>query len=185
MFLFIDTCQSWCNLAIVNDGKILNKLSIKTNNNLTDVIVEKIASLLKKTKVNKLDIDSIYLTIGPGSFTGIRVNMLIAKTWSLVNNTNIYYISSLELQRNKIKKCISIIDAKNKRYYCSIYNNNKTIILNELVSAKEIDSYKEKYKSFKIVQDVNSIDIFMNNLDTFKKVDVNQLQPLYIKKPIS
>jgi tRNA A37 threonylcarbamoyladenosine modification protein TsaB len=59
--------------------KIYDKFSIETNNNLTDIVVELIEKLLKKNKIRKSDIKAIYLTLGPGSFTGVRVGTLIAK----------------------------------------------------------------------------------------------------------
>jgi tRNA threonylcarbamoyl adenosine modification protein YeaZ len=79
MTLFIDSTQKKLNIALIENKQILDYYSINTNNNLTDVAVEKIMKLLKKNKIKKQQIDKIYLTIGPGSFTGVRVGCLIAK----------------------------------------------------------------------------------------------------------
>ncbi|MDE6476971.1 MAG: hypothetical protein K2L48_02085 [Mycoplasmoidaceae bacterium] len=73
--LFIDTSQSYCNLAIFNNKKIIKKSSCLTHNNLTDLVVEKIANITKG-----YDVGNIYITNGPGSFTGERVSCLIAKS---------------------------------------------------------------------------------------------------------
>jgi tRNA A37 threonylcarbamoyladenosine modification protein TsaB len=78
MNLFIDTTQKKCNLAIFNN-KIIDYISILTNNNLTDLVIEEINKLLKKNKINIKNITSLYLTIGPGSFTGVRIGCIIAK----------------------------------------------------------------------------------------------------------
>jgi tRNA threonylcarbamoyl adenosine modification protein YeaZ len=79
MNLFIDTTQKTCNLCLFEKTKIYDKFSIETNNNLTDIVVELIEKLLKKNKIKRSDIKVIYLTVGPGSFTGVRVGTLIAK----------------------------------------------------------------------------------------------------------
>jgi tRNA threonylcarbamoyl adenosine modification protein YeaZ len=78
--LFIDTTQAYCNLAILNNDKIVKKFKTKTNNNLTDIVVEHIENLLQKTKVTHKQIEKILLVVGPGSFTGVRIGSLIAKT---------------------------------------------------------------------------------------------------------
>ena len=79
--LFIDTCQNECNLAICDkSNKVIISHSEFTHNNMTDVVVEKIDDLFKKAKINKNQIDQVFVTNGPGSFTGARVGVLVAKT---------------------------------------------------------------------------------------------------------
>jgi tRNA threonylcarbamoyl adenosine modification protein YeaZ len=78
--LFIDTTQTYCNLAILNNEVIIKQFTVKTNNNLTEIVVEHIDNLLKQTKLTHHDIKKIFLVIGPGSFTGVRIGVLIAKT---------------------------------------------------------------------------------------------------------
>jgi tRNA threonylcarbamoyl adenosine modification protein YeaZ len=78
--LFIDTTQEYCNLAILKNQQIIAKQSIKTHNNLTDIVVEHIDELLKLVKLEQKDINRILVVVGPGSFTGVRVGTIIAKT---------------------------------------------------------------------------------------------------------
>ena len=81
MKLFIDTTQNYCNLALIdNKNKLIDSYQELTNNNMTDIVVEKIQALLKKNKVDKSKITAIFLLIGPGSFTGCRVGFIIAMT---------------------------------------------------------------------------------------------------------
>jgi tRNA A37 threonylcarbamoyladenosine modification protein TsaB len=78
--LFLDTTQKYCHIIIFNKKKIIGSTSTETNNNLTDIVVEYIDQLIKKCKVNYQNIKSLYCLLGPGSFTGVRVNTIIAKT---------------------------------------------------------------------------------------------------------
>jgi hypothetical protein len=78
--LFIDCTQKVCFLCLFQEQAIIKKKEIETNNNLTDLVVEHIKSMLKYCEVDKKDIKNIYVTTGPGSFTGTRVGTLIAKT---------------------------------------------------------------------------------------------------------
>jgi hypothetical protein len=77
--LFIDVTQKKLNMAVFKTPDKLKTLSIPTKNNLTDIAIEYIDCFLKVHRVNKEDIANIYLTSGPGSFTGVRVGCLLVK----------------------------------------------------------------------------------------------------------
>lgn len=78
--LFLDTAQDRCNIALFNEDRLIDKYIEKTHNNMTDIVVERINALLEKNGTNKHDIEAMYITNGPGSFTGCRVAVIIAKT---------------------------------------------------------------------------------------------------------
>jgi len=79
--LFIDTCQNQCNLAIYDElDQIVISHSELTHNNMTDIVVEKIDTLFQEANLNKNQINQVFVSNGPGSFTGVRVGVLIAKT---------------------------------------------------------------------------------------------------------
>ncbi|MDR0985326.1 MAG: tRNA (adenosine(37)-N6)-threonylcarbamoyltransferase complex dimerization subunit type 1 TsaB [Mycoplasmataceae bacterium] len=179
--LFIDTTQKYCYLAVLKDKKIISKISILTHNNLTDLVVEHINQILKKTKVNKELIKNIYIAIGPGSFTGVRVSTTITKTWNLINNCSVYTISSLLLQL-PVPNGTSLLDARGNKYFCGIYKNNKLVSKLKIINLRKVKSCKNIYKNYE------NIDIFNNliyHMKDFRKVkDINNLSPLYIKQPV-
>lgn len=84
--LFIDTTQKYFNLIILQDEEIIYSYSIKTNNNMTDIVVEKVKKIFSKLGIPKESVNEILVTDGPGSFTGCRIGILIAKTFKNFNN---------------------------------------------------------------------------------------------------
>jgi tRNA A37 threonylcarbamoyladenosine modification protein TsaB len=78
--LFLDTTQKHCHLAILKNDNFIKTRSVPVNNNLTDIVVEHINQLLNECEIDKKNIGCLYFLNGPGSFTGIRVATLIAKT---------------------------------------------------------------------------------------------------------
>ncbi|MDR2636462.1 MAG: tRNA (adenosine(37)-N6)-threonylcarbamoyltransferase complex dimerization subunit type 1 TsaB [Mycoplasmataceae bacterium] len=178
--LFIDTTQKKCNLCLFQNKTIIACKSIPTHNNLTDLVVEHINKILKISKVNKKEIKSIYLTSGPGSFTGVRVGAIIAKTWASINKLDIYAIDSLTLQATN--ECVSILDARGNKFYTAIFLNNKQIKPTTIIDYPSIEKLANLYK-IKIIQDYHKIDIFqnlINRIEYFKKVD-KTFEPNYIK----
>ncbi|MDR0739952.1 MAG: tRNA (adenosine(37)-N6)-threonylcarbamoyltransferase complex dimerization subunit type 1 TsaB [Mycoplasmataceae bacterium] len=184
--LFIDTTQSYCNLAILKDKNIITKRSIKTNNNLTDIVIEHIDTLIQKSKLTHNDINQIFVVIGPGSFTGVRVGVLIAKTWTLIHKTPIYTINSLLFQL-KNGTGLSILDARGELFYVAAYKNYKCILKPQIITNDKATTLIKKYKTNVFIgfKNINVFDNLISNLTKFKYTkDINKLSPLYIKNPV-
>jgi tRNA threonylcarbamoyl adenosine modification protein YeaZ len=180
MILFIDTTQKKCNFGLYKKDKFIKTFSIDTNNNLTDIAVEYLDKLLTSAKIKKTEIKKIYLTIGPGSFTGVRVGILIAKSFALITKTQIYTIDSLLLQLPK-GNGISIIDARNKNYI-AVYKNSKVVLKPELVTYEQTKEIIKKYKKEQVFNNYEKVDIFLNFLIHFKNFKLNKnIDALYIK----
>jgi tRNA threonylcarbamoyl adenosine modification protein YeaZ len=185
--LFIDTTQQYCLLAILKQNKIIKSIKIPTHNNLTDIVVEHISKLAKSIKLKIANINNIYVAIGPGSFTGVRVGTTVAKAIALVNHAKIYTINSLLLQL-PCKNGISILDARGNNYFVSVYENNKLLIPPKMISNTELKSLTKKHHKLSIYSLYEHVNIFDNLLNHFKEFkifkDINKLTPLYIKKAL-
>jgi tRNA threonylcarbamoyl adenosine modification protein YeaZ len=183
--LFIDTTQTKCNICLFQEDKVIISFSIKTHNNLTDLIIEHIKKMLKRVGVSSSSIAGIYVVKGPGSFTGVRIGTMIAKTYGLLENKKVFSISALRLQATS--NCISILDAKGNKFYTAVFKNNKQVGRVSLKTLNDIEKLAEKYK-LPIIQDFHKVNIFENiflNINNFKLCkNTIRLRPLYIKKPI-
>lgn len=187
-YLFIDTSQSTnCCIQILNSQfKIINTKFFTTQNNLIDILNPELNQLLKSVNLSFNNINKIYVNIGPGVFTGIRVGVSFAKTFKLIfPDVDIYIINSL------LFKCrgngIALIDAKSNKSYLAIYKDGKELVKPRLVNKLEKENILQKYSHLQIYSEnelINySIDLKIINL--FKKCnDYIKLEPLYIKDAI-
>ena len=91
-----------------------------------------LASLLEKHQKELLDIDEMIITCGPGSYTGERVAMTIAKTLSVISPVKIKVISSLAAYAGK-QKCVSVIDARSQKIFVCAYECGKPLIHEQLL----------------------------------------------------
>ena len=95
MILFIDTHDELITVAL----KTKDNLYIKTKESECShsiYTMPMIASLFDDNNLNIKDLEKIIVVNGPGSFTGIRIGLSIAKTISYALNIPIKTISSLK-----------------------------------------------------------------------------------------
>lgn len=98
-------------------------------------LFETIVELLAKSGSNPPDITEIYISIGPGSFTGIRIAVTMAKMMALANKTKIVAVKTTDAMLENAKICITeqnlpinrvatIIDAKRNHFFTAVFEKN-------------------------------------------------------------
>ena len=78
--LFIDTSSFFVNIAITNGDRILIKIQKEIKSDMSSIILPIIRDSFNSVDFELKDLDKIFVVNGPGSFTGIRVGVSIAKT---------------------------------------------------------------------------------------------------------
>ncbi len=129
--LYIDTSSSYLYTGIVKDSKLLTEVQEELGHNLSEIALPKIVEMFDKTGLKATDINKIIVVNGPGSFTGIRVGLTIAKVFAWSLNIPITTITSLEAMAvsiNNDKLLVPIIDARHDYVYAAIYDNDITIL---------------------------------------------------------
>ena len=197
--LFIDTSLENVSICIVKDSKILSSI-VKSIPNMHSVYVTKfVKDCLDEASIDANEVDNIMVVNGPGSFTGLRIGVTIAKTYGYLIKKNIIPVSSLKalaISSNSNDNVMSIIPANKSHYYVGIYDNEYNVVSEEVFA--DVDKIKElvtKYNPY--IVGVNS-DIVGGNkvnrveLDLIKIIDyyldkdsVNyfKLVPNYLKLP--
>lgn len=158
--LFIDTCTKYLILALYKNNEIIEYFQMEADNNLSVLLLPKIDELLKKSNLEIKDVDKIYVSNGPGSFTGIRIGVTTAKTIAYGLNKEINTVSELEVlasvDTNK-KYIVPLIGARRNFVYTGIYKNNL-----ELVLENKYVNFDEFYNNILNNYDINDI-LFVSN----------------------
>lgn len=129
--LYIDTSSSYLYSAIVEEDKVLASVQEDYGQSLSEIALPKIVEMFEKTKLSPKDVDKIIVVNGPGSFTGIRIGITIAKVYAWSLNLPITTISSLDAMSisSKEKKIhVPIINARRGYVYGAIYDEENNII---------------------------------------------------------
>lgn len=122
--LYIDTSSSYLYTGIVQNGKLISCIKENYGQELSRVALPKIVSMFDKCKLVAKDINKIIVVDGPGSFTGIRIGITIAKIFAWSLNIPIITITSLEamaISNESDNVLVPIIDARRGYVYSAIY----------------------------------------------------------------
>ena len=93
--LAIDTATLVSSVAVATDKKLLAELTLQTKLTHSEVLMPHIEQILSMTKVKKNELDAIAVSIGPGSFTGLRIGLATAKTIAYALDIPIIGVSTL------------------------------------------------------------------------------------------
>ncbi len=96
LILALDTSGDVCSVAVTRENKLLSEYNFAHNRKLTERIPGIVEFVLQDAGVTLTDIELFAVGIGPGSFTGVRVGVTMAKTWAEVFQKPLIGISSLE-----------------------------------------------------------------------------------------
>ena len=192
-YLFIDTSSSNVIVAIVKDTNIVSCFNKKVDLDLSVNIIPIITRIFDESKMVANDIDTIFVVNGPGSFTGIRIGVTIAKTYAWALKKKITPISSLEVMATTTfegEYIIPMIDARRAYVYAGIYDS-KLISKNmdDYISLEELIQKVPKNSVYVSYDDIN-IDHIKPNIDIIRliqkhindeEVNPHSLNPNYLK----
>jgi len=194
--LFIDTSSYYLNVAIIKDNVVYEK-KLEYINEHSKYAMSTIELLFTENNIKPKDIDTIMVVNGPGSFTGLRIGVTIAKTYSWSFNLKLIPISTLKayaLSYSNYNYYVSVIDARRNFVYASIYNSNYDELLKETyISINDLYEKIKDLKNIKLIGNINIKDInhtipnlnIKNIYDYYKDemgVNPHSLVPNYLKK---
>ncbi len=199
--LFFDTSSDLLKVSLIKDNKIIFDKELYTKNDHSSYLVPTIDEAFKSNNIDFKELDEIIVGNGPGSFTGTRISIAVAKTYAFSFNIPVYMISSLEeliYDNDGYDFYVPIIEEKKENLYFSIFDKDKKRVMDDTYSSTEYmykkleeldgkillislsDKEYEKYDTVKA--SINALNI-MKNIDVNnEKVNPHLLKPNYIKK---
>lgn len=186
--LLIDTSSFFINVAIIQDDNVLFNYNEKIQKDMSSKIMPIIKKGFDSVSFEISDIDKIFVVNGPGSFTGLRVGVTVAKTiaWSL--KIDLIPISSLEViasTPSDKKYRVGIIDARRGNVFAGIYDDNLNIIKNDqFISYDKLkEELTDDYEIFGLDDKnikPNLIKIIQKHI-TDQSINPHLLKPNYLK----
>lgn len=186
--LCIDTSYEYLSCALIQDRKLIASYDEKCFKRQSEEVFNAIDSLFKESKIDRQNIDSIALAIGPGSYTGVRIGLTIAKVISTIKDIDLYTISTLKLYSNNQRNTMVMLNARSNRAYVGVYDKGECLLKDQVIEVDKIQT-----KDYQVIGDANLVgqedkmykisECFLNSFDYLEKVDdKHHLVPVYLKE---
>lgn len=193
--LFLNTSIDFLSVAIVKDGVVLDSFYTNLNNDLSKITLSVIDDMFSRLSISKRDINRIVCVNGPGSFTGLRIGVTIAKVWAYSLNIDIVGVSSLYVLATGVEDdyIVPIIDARRGYVYAGIYDKNYNVVMEDCyISLEELSNRVSELDSDVIyvssdgfngsIEYVPDIDKVFKYLDMDNVSDSFSFVPNYLKR---
>lgn len=176
MILFIDTHDELITIALKNKDRIYckTKMSEYSHSIFTMPMIEEIFS---ENNLDVKDLKKIIVVNGPGSFTGIRIGLSIAKTMAYALKLDINTISSLKaylISNDTTEDKMAVIEDNKGYYICAFDKNN-----NEILEEQYVEENNYNYKEVEHKLNVERIIDYCSNL---KSENPHHVKANYVKK---
>ena len=139
LILGIDTSTKICTCSIFDsENGVIAETSLSVKKNHSNIVMPIIDNLFKISDLNINDIDKIAVAIGPGSFTGVRIALGIAKGLAMALNKPLIAVNELDILEaiasGNENEIIPLIDARKERVYYKYQNKYVDDYLINLIS---------------------------------------------------
>ena len=151
--LAIETSGRIGSVAVGRNGSLLAESTFSGFMKHSTELFGRIEDLLKQIKARPADISQLYITAGPGSFTGLRIAVTVAKMLNFSHKTKIVAADSMDVlvenatlynqQTNIPVDCVAtILDAKRNLFYAGVSQRTdagwEKILPTQLISAEDL-----------------------------------------------
>jgi tRNA threonylcarbamoyladenosine biosynthesis protein TsaB len=129
--LAIDTALEACSAAVLDaeQGAVLASESIPMVRGHAEALMPLIARVMSDAGLEFLDLDRIAVTVGPGSFTGLRVGVAAARGIAVaagkpaVGLTTLAAFAAPYIAADDVSPLIAAIDARNDQVYMQLFGS--------------------------------------------------------------
>ncbi|MEK6605049.1 MAG: tRNA (adenosine(37)-N6)-threonylcarbamoyltransferase complex dimerization subunit type 1 TsaB [Nitrospirota bacterium] len=126
--LAIETATPAQSVALVEDDRLLAELSYEAQGNRGGVLLPTVDQVLKKAGVAARDLDVVAVSVGPGSFTGLRVGLATAKGLALGAGARLVGVPTLEAlaagYASADATICALLDAYRGEVYMALFRRN-------------------------------------------------------------
>lgn len=189
--LALDTSEKNLSIGLDIDGKV-ETLTEPAFLRQSEILVERIDELLKKHKLEATAINRIIVTVGPGSYTGVRIALTVAKVMALASGAELYLASSLEALCPVEGSYLCLDNARGKRSYLGVYVNGECQVKDCIKDNSEVLEYIKDHPELTPIGDLAYLGLQSPEYDVAKnllsRIDEKHLcaeplgaRPVYLK----
>lgn len=189
--LVMDTSNSYLAVGLFKDNMCLEAFQEKGSRRQSEKAIPSLKEVLDRHHIALKDVNEMIITSGPGSYTGVRVAMTIAKTLAAVSDVRIKSVSSLAAYAG-MNQALSVIDARGYKVFVGVYENGLPLIKEQVMTLEDFAQLRAEYEDFELVGEVGCLGLDEKECDLCANIyalaqmadpikNVDLLVPTYIK----
>lgn len=166
--LTIDTSNDQLGIGLIKEGEVLAQITTKVKQDHSSRLMPAIVNLFQSVSVEATELTEVIVAQGPGSYTGIRIGVTVAKSLAWALDIPVKGVSSLEVlayQANYFEgKIIPFFDARRGNVFAGIYESDSGRIKQSIADSNiAFTSVLEK------AQDYEKVLFLSPDIDLFKE----------------
>ena len=185
--ILLDSSNTSLTVGLAKDDVLLDSISYEAWQTQSEHMIPELDKLLNKYEVERNQISDVVVAIGPGSYTGVRIAITIAKTIAAVLPVKVYAISSLRCQKDGKNPSICVINARSGRSYFGVYEDEKVLVEDMILTNDKVQEYINEHPDYVVCGNATYIGVngkrpdIARELLSLKKVVAPVADPLAVK----
>ena len=190
--ILLDSSNTNLSVGIARDNLLLEYISYEAWQRQSEYMIPELDKLLSKYNVSRDEIKEVMVAKGPGSYTGVRIAITIAKTIATALDAKLYAVSSLRVQKDCKYPSICLINARSGRSYIGVYEDDKVLLDDQIMKNEDVLNYIKEHPNYSVCGDVkylglegvisNNIQEMLSLKNVLEPVNPLSLKPVYMKE---
>ena len=190
--IILDSSNTNLSVGIARDNLLLEYISYEAWQRQSEYMIPELDKLLSKYNVSRDEIKEVMVAKGPGSYTGVRIAITIAKTIATALDAKLYAVSSLRVQKACKNPSICLINARSGRSYIGVYEDDKVLLDDQIMKNEDVLNYIKEHPNYSVCGDViylglegvisNNIQEMLSLKNVLEPVNPLSLKPVYMKE---
>jgi len=191
-YLLLDSSNTMLSVGLKKDSKLIDSISYPCFQRQSEYMICEIKKIMKRNKLAFNKLNGVMVSIGPGSYTGIRIALTIAKVMAYALDIPLYPISTIEINKKLNENSIVLFNARSNRSYIGAFTKTKRILKDQAMNNDDVIKFIKAHKNYHLIGDLKYLNLKgeqvnllenMNKLfSTVKPVkDPNKVKPIYLK----
>ena len=169
--LLLDSSDKNLSVGLVKDHVFLGKVSYEAWQRQSELLVEEIRHLLMASSLSGKEIDYVVCAKGPGSYTGVRIALTVAKTIACALDIPLYLASSLGVLASEEGPSICLMNARGKRSYFGVYQGGKTLKNDAILDNDEVFAFISLHPDYRVCGDVSYLGLVSEPYDVLENLN--------------
>ena len=189
--VLLDSSNTNLSVGIARDNLLLESISYEAWQRQSEYMIPELNKLFEKYSVSQEEIKEVVVAKGPGSYTGVRIAITIAKTIAVSLDAKLYAVSSLRVQKDGKNPSVCLINARSGRSYIGVFEGENVILEDQIMKNEDVLAYISEHPTYTICGDVaylgfetkesNNIQEMLALKSCLNSVNPLSLKPVYMK----